>query len=73
MCHSSPVHFKSFEGPVSGGNGSYEARCDEIPSELHGVEGVKLRRARGFLEDLVDPGLQCHVEGLEKVFKQQRE
>jgi hypothetical protein len=50
-----------------------EAGCNEISSELHGVEGVELGRAGGFFEDLVDPRLQCHVEGLKKVFKQQRE
>ena len=73
MCHSSPVHFEPLEGPVSGGDGSHEAGCNEISSELHGVEGVKLSRARGFFKDLVDPRLQRHVEGLKKVFKQQRE
>ena len=69
MCYSGPIHFKSLEGPVSGGNGSREAGCNEISSELHGVEGVKLGRARGFFEDLVDPRLQCHIESLKKVFK----
>lgn len=73
MGHPSSVHFESFEGPVPGGDGPHEAGCDEISSELHGVERVKLSRAGGFFENLVDPGLQCHVEGLKKVFKQQRE
>lgn len=70
MCHPCPVHFKSLEGPVSGGNGSREAGCDEISSELHSIEGVELGRARGLFEDLVDAGLQCDIEGLKKVFKQ---
>ena len=73
MGHPSSVHFESFEGPVSGGDGPHEAGRDEIPSELHSVEGVELGRAGRFFEDLVDAGLQCHIEGLEKVFKQQRE
>lgn len=69
MGHSSPVHFESLEGPVSGGDSSHEAGRDEISGELHSVKGIELGRAGGFFEYLVDPRLQCHVEGLKKVFK----
>ena len=64
MGHAGPVHFESFEGPVSSGDGPHETGCNEIASELHGVEGVELGRAGGFFQDLIDPGLQCRVEGL---------
>ena len=73
MGDARPVHFKSFEGPISGGDGPHEAGCNEVSSELHGVECVEFRRARGLFQYLVDPRFQCRVESLEQVFKQQRE
>lgn len=45
MCNARPVHFESFKGPVSGGDCPYEAGCNEVSSELHGVESVELGRA----------------------------
>jgi len=73
MGHARPVHFESLEGPVSSGDGSDEAGCNEISGELHGVEGVELGRAGGFFQDLINPGLQRRVEGLKQIFKEQRE
>lgn len=65
MSNTSPIHFESLEGPVSGGNGPYETGCNEISSKLHGVEGVEFGRARRLFQNLVDPRLQCYVESLE--------
>ena len=73
MGHARPVHLESLEGPVPSGDGPYEAGCNKISGKLHGVEGVEFGRAGGFLQDLVDSGFQCRVEGLKQIFEQQRE
>ena len=73
MGHTGPVHFEPLEGPVPGGDCSHETGRNEIPSELHGIERVELGCTGGFFQDLVDPGLQCRVEGLEQVLKEQCE
>lgn len=65
MGNACPVHFESFKRPVSGGDGPHEAGCNEVPSELHGIESVEFGCAGGFFQDLIDPRLQCHVESLE--------
>jgi len=69
MGYTSPIHFESLEGPVPGGYCSHETGRNEISGELHSVEGIELRRAGRFLQDLVDPGLQCRIEGLEQVLE----
>jgi hypothetical protein len=47
MCDARSVHFESFKGPISCGDGPYEAGCNEVSGELHGIESVEFGRAGG--------------------------
>ena len=70
---SRTVHLEPLEGPVSCRNGAHEASSDVVALELHGGEGVKLGRARGLLQHLVNGRLQVRVERLEEVLEEQSE
>lgn len=73
MGDSSSFHLESFQGPVTGRNGSNEAGGYGVSVKMDMRIRVELVGAIRFLQDLVDGRLEVGIEFFEKIFKEKRE
>lgn len=67
------LHLEPLERPVARRDGAHKALRDAITVELELLDRVKLGRAVGLLEDLVNVRLEVVVELLEQVLEQERQ